>query len=306
VGAVGGYYGSRLAVAGHPVRFLARSDATHLRRHGLLVESPNGDVFLEAPEVYDDAAVVPASDVVLIAVKATNNDGVARVLPQLVGGRSGRSSAVVLLQNGLGGEERLRPACARHPLVGALCFVCINKIGPGHIRHLDYGRVTLAPDTLAASGAVDAIAEDLMAAGVPVSVEAELAQARWKKLVWNVPFNGLSVVTGALPQELLADADGRSLVEHLMIEVQAGAAAVGSPIEDEFLARMVDDTVVMRPYLTSMKRDYDARRPLEIEAIFGNPIRAARAAGSELVRMAALYAELSILDRRNRRNRRTR
>lgn len=298
VGAVGGYYGSRLAAAGHPVRFLARSDTAHLRRHGLLVESPNGDVFVDEPEVYDDPAAVPASDVVLIAVKATANGEVARALPSLVGGSP---ATVALLQNGLGGEETLRPACAGRPLVGGLCFVCINKIGPGHIRHLDYGRVTLAPDTQAARRALQGIAEDLTAAGVAVSVEEDLAQARWKKLVWNVPFNGLSVITGAFPQEVLADPDGRALVEQLMSEVQAGAAAAGHRVDDEFLDQMIGDTLIMRPYLTSMKLDYDAGRPLETEAIFGNPVRVARAAGAELVSMAALYAELSILDRRNRR-----
>ena len=297
-GAVGGYYGSRLAAAGHPVRFLARTDADHLRRHGLLVESPNGDVFLDRPEIYDDAAVVPPSDVVLVAVKATANTEVAPLLPRLLGDRP---STVALLQNGLGGEEALRPFCTYHPIVGALCFVCINKIGPSHIRHLDYGRITLAPDRGAPAGVLEPIVADLTAAGIPVTIEDDLVQARWKKLVWNVPFNGLSVVTGALPQELLADPHGRVLVEQLMGEVQAGAMAVGCRVDDDFLVRMIDETVNMRPYLTSMKLDYDAGRPLETEVIFGNPIRAARVAGVELVRMAALYAELSMLDRRNRR-----
>lgn len=295
---MGGYYGSRLVAAGHTVRFLARSSAEPLRRRGLLVESPNGDVFIDDPEVYDDAAAVPASDVVLIAVKATANEEVARALPVLL---ARGPATVALLQNGLGGEETFRAACAGRPLVGALCFVCINKLAPGHVRHLDYGRITLAPDGGSPAVALDAMVEDFTAAGIPVSVEEDLQQARWKKLVWNVPFNGLSVVTGALPHELLADPDGRTLVEQLMLEVQEGALAAGLYVEDAFLTRMVDDTLAMRPYLTSMKLDFDAGRPLETEVIFGNSIRAARAAGAELARMATLYAELLLLDRRNRR-----
>jgi 2-dehydropantoate 2-reductase len=306
VGAVGGYYGARLAAAGHPVRFLARSDAAHLRRRGLFVESPAGDVRLGAPEVYDDPAAVPPSDVVAVALKTTANDQLEDLLRVLLA--PDHPTTVVLLQNGLGLEELLRTVVGQRPLLGGLCFICSNKIGPGHIRHLDYGRVVLAvdepvrgrPTTAERMAAVAAVAADLEGAGVQVTVEPDLVASRWKKLVWNIPFNGLSVVLDALPQELLADAAGRVLVEDLMREVQCGAAAVGRRIEDEFLARMVDETLEMRPYLTSMKLDYDRGQPLELEAIFANPLRAARSEGVELARVGALYGQLEVLDRRNR------
>lgn len=295
VGAVGGLYGARLAGAGYPVRFVARSDAGHLRRHGLVLESPWGDLEIDEPDVYDDPRQVPVSDVVVVALKTTENAS----LPALLGPMLSPQTSVVFLQNGLGIEEAQRPSLGDRALVAGLCFVCSNKTGPGHVRHLDYGRVVLAADRGRAEVAA-AVADDFAAAGIPVSVEDDLALARWKKLVWNVPFNGLSVVLDALPQEVLADPHGRSLVIELMGEVQRGALACGRKIDDEFLTAMVDDTLDMRPYLTSMKLDFDSGRPLEVEAIFGNPVRAARAEGVELPAIDALYRQLAYLDTHRR------
>jgi 2-dehydropantoate 2-reductase len=295
VGAVGGLYGARLAGAGYPVRFVARSDAAHLRQHGLVLESPWGDLQIGEPDVYDDPRQVPVSDIVIVALKTTENER----LPSLLGPMLGPQTSVVFLQNGLGIEEGQRGALGDRALLGGLCFVCSNKVGPGHVRHLDYGRVVLAADRDRAEVA-SAVADDFTAAGIPASVEDDLALARWKKLVWNVPFNGLSVVLDALPQDVLADPHGRSLVAELMSDVQRGALACGKKIDDDFLTTMIDDTVAMRPYLTSMKLDFDSGRPMEVEAIFGNPVRAARAEGVELAAIDALYRQLAYLDAHRR------
>lgn len=121
-----------------------------------------------------------------------------------------------------------------------------------------------------------------------------------QKLVWNIPYNGLSVVLDASTDELMANEDTRALVEQLMGEVIAGAAACSRHIPDSFIAKMLDHTANMQPYCTSMKIDYDQCRPLEVEAIFGNPLRIAQAAGVDLPRIATLYQQLKFLDAKNR------
>lgn len=303
-GAVGGYYGALLQRAGHAVHFLLRSDVEHVRRHGLVVESKNGDFALPHVNAYSRPAEMPACDVVVVALKTTQNALLGQLLPPLL-----KDDGVVLtLQNGLGPEEEAAAVVGPGRVLGGLCFLCSNKVGPGHIRHLDYGKITLgeyvADPTAPPAGITPrlrAVAGDLYRAGVEVEPAEDLLAARWRKLVWNVPFNGLSVLLDATTDELVRDPHSLAVVERLMQEVAGGSAAFGRPIPEEFLRRMLAMTRAMAPYRTSMKIDYDERRPMEVEAIFGSPVRAARQAGFDPVLMAGLYQGLSFLDARRRR-----
>lgn len=291
-GAIGGYYGARLRQAGFPVRFLARGDADHLRRHGLRVDSPEGDAVLDI-EVYDDPVEVPPSDVVIVATKTTAQDGVAARLAEVVAD----GSTILVMQNGLGVEAPFHRAVPGATVLGAMCFMCSNKVGPGHIVHLDYGAVSLGEyreDGRAAgvTEAVQAMVDDLHTAGVTASPVPDLETGRWQKLVWNIPFNGLSVVLDATTSELMADESSRRLAELIMVEVVNAARACGHGFDESFVAQMLANTEQMAPYRPSMKLDHDAGRPLELDAIYAAPIAAARAAGAPMARTEVLLAEL--------------
>ncbi len=202
-GAVGGYYGALLAQAGFDVSFLVRSDLEHVRRHGLRVYSPDGDLVLPRVDAFGDAAELPRADVVIIAVKATANAQLRAILPHVV--RPG--VIVVLMQNGMGGEDPIAAAAARAPgrwLVDGVR----DEIGPGTIRHQWDRQVTLAPWTPdgkpEATDGLAQLAAELAHAGIPVRLLDNLALARWRKLLWNIPFSGLSVAL---------DRDTRGIVE---------------------------------------------------------------------------------------------
>ena len=296
-GAIGGYYGARLHQAGFPVRFLARSDADHVRRHGLRVDSPEGDAVLEV-EVYDDPSTLPASDVVIVATKTTDNATVAAALPEVVTD----GAAILVMQNGLGVEAGFHRAVPRATVLGAMCFMCCNKVGPGHIRHLDYGAVTLGEyredgRPAGVTDAAQAVVGDLQTAGVSASPVADLETGRWQKLVWNIPFNGLSVVLDATTTELMADESSRRLAELIMLEVVNSARACGHGFDEAFVDKMLADTAQMAPYRPSMKLDHDAGRPLELDAIYAAPVAAAKAAGAPMPRTEVLLAELRRIDR---------
>jgi 2-dehydropantoate 2-reductase len=306
LGAVGGFYGAELAAAGHPVHFIARSDHDHVQRCGLRVDSPTGDVVIDRVSVHRDASSVPAVDVVIVAVKTTDTSG---VLP-LVEALAAEGATVVAMQNGLGVEEALATVAPRSTVLGAMCFLCSNKVGPGHIRHLDYGRVTVGEHrrdgggrgaSLVGTAEVEALVEDLRRAGLEAEALYDLVAGRWRKLVWNIPYNGLSVVLDAGTDELMAHPGSRRLVAALMHEVLDGAAACGRQIDPAFVAKMLADTEAMTPYATSMKLDFDAGRPLELDAIYAAPLSAAAQAGCRLPRIEALHDQLRFLDARNRR-----
>ncbi|BCL35302.1 putative 2-dehydropantoate 2-reductase [Nostoc sp. MS1] len=298
-GALGGYYGAKLQKAGLDVHFLLKSDYEQVSQHGLIVESKDGDFTLPQVNAYNDVAKIPQCDVVVVALKTTQNHLLAKLLPPVV-----KDNGVVLvLQNGLGIEEEITKIVGKVHVIGGLCFLCSNKVGAGHIRHLDYGHITLGEyiEGYAATGITDRmqqIGNDFQAAGIEIELSTDLLLGRWKKLMWNIPYNGLSVVLNARTDELMADTYTRILVEQIMREVQAGANSMGRTIPDSFMQTMLDYTVKMKPYRTSMKIDYDECRPLEVEAIVGNPLRKAQALGVNLPQISCLYHQLKFLDRR--------
>lgn len=301
-GALGGFYGARLQRAGLDVHFLLHSDFAHVRKHGLRIESKEGDFDLPQVNAYPRAKDMPRCDVVAVALKTTRNDLLPSMLPPVVKD----DGVVLILQNGLGVEEDAAKIVGPGRVMGGLSFLCSNKVGPGHIRHLDYGAVALAeysPDhkPRGITERMRAIASDFERALIPVELVEDLVLARWKKLVWNIPFSGLSVVLHALTDWIMANPETRQLSISLMREVVRGAAAVGRTIPEDFVQKMITDTDKMPPYRTSMMIDYESRRPMEVEAIFGNPVRTAREAGVELPRIEMLYQQLKFLDAGNQR-----
>jgi len=296
-GALGGYYGARLFHAGLDVRFLLHGDYEHVRRHGLRVESVHGDFSIPEPEIYARAEDLPRSDVVLIGLKTTRNALLSELLPPA----AAPASVVLNMQNGLGVEEDTARAVPGRAVLGGLAFLCSNKMGPGFVRHLDYGDVRLAQyrEDGAPAGitsAMQAVAEDFRSAGIGVEEEADLAVARWKKLLWNVPYNGLCVLQRCATDVLMADPEMRARSEEIMREVLAIANALGHGIAPRFARSMLDFTAKMAPYDPSMKLDYERGQPLELEALYARPLRAAREAGVPCPRMEELYQRLCALD----------
>lgn len=292
-GALGGYYGARLARGGCSVRFILHSDYDHVRKHGLSVRSVHGDFSIAQPEIYPDTSGVPASDVVLVALKTTSNDQLGELLPPLVGA----NTCVLMMQNGLGVEDDAAAAVPGAPIVGGLAFLCSNKTGPGEIRHLDYGDIRLGEHRPGGHPAgltdrIQTIAADFERAGIGASLEEDLVMARWKKLVWNVPFNGMCVIRNCTTDVLMANPEDRALCRSLMDEVLEASRACGHAVEPFFAEAMMQATEAMAKYRPSMKLDFDTGRPLEIEAIYARPLRAAREAGLECPRISELHERL--------------
>ena len=302
-GAVGGYYGGLLCRQGFETHFLLHSDYEHVMKNGLFIESKDGDFALGNVNAYSSPEDMPRCDIVLVALKTTANDSLASILPHV----AKDDSIVVVLQNGLGVEADVRKVLPGATILGGLCFLCSNKIGPGHIRHLDFGSVRLGEfrDDGTAAGitpALDKVSRAFSQAGIPVDVTENLGLARWQKLVWNMAFNGVSVVLSATTRELMDDASSLSLVRDIMREVVEGARACGYDPGDNFIETMLDVTGKMVAYSPSMKLDFEAGRPLETDKIYRAPIMAARVAGFNMLKSEVIARQLEFLDRRNTRN----
>lgn len=296
-GGVGGYFGGRMALAGRDVRFLLHSDYDHVAAHGLRVRSCKGDFVLPRVAAFADAADIGRADVVLVCLKTTRLGLLRAILPPLVDERT----TVVLIQNGIGVEAAVEALVPGVRLVAGLAFIGAEKIGPGLVDHKFFGNINLAPYNFEADAELEAIAADFEAAGVPIRI-MPYAEARWKKALWNMPYNGASVVVGCQTDELSRGA-GLRLTRALMEEVAGAAKALGVTSRDgtrpaitgREIDKSVELTLQMPPYWPSMKVDYDNGREMEIEFLYRRPIEMAAAAGYDMRMTRALMMELEVL-----------
>ena len=299
-GAVGTYYGARLAQAGHDVHFLMRRDYEAVRARGLRCTSPMGDFALDAPSIARTPAEIGPADWVVCALKSTSI-GEAEAL---VGPCLGPHTRILLLMNGLGLEERFAEWFGRERIFGGMAFTCVNRGEPGCVHHLAYGAVTLGHLLDDASEV-----ERALALWAPARVEfsgvESLRRARWEKLCWNIPFNGLCVAAGGVTTDVVVgDAALRAIARATMQEV---VAAGNADLEARGEALRLDGAAIvetmfgftdrMGPYRPSTMIDYVEGRPMEVPAIFAAPLARARELGVETPHLATLTALLQQYDR---------
>lgn len=304
-GAIGGFYGVMLARAGYDVHFLLRSEYEAVAQKGLQINSAvHGPLHLDAVQAYRSAADMPKCDWLLVGAKSTSNPALAPLIKEA----AGDNAKVVVLQNGLGIEEDLRQLLPDNiHLLGGLCFICAHRSALGVVEHQALGGVNLGyhSGTADSSEQQQALVEEgvamFRAAGVDSNAAANLAQARWQKLVWNMPYNGLSVLLNAGTAPLMADPDSRALVRSIMLETYGAAAACGHPLPEVLVDRMMMATDHMPNYLPSMYHDHAHGRPMELDAIYAAPLAAAANAGFPMPKTEALYQALRFISAREAR-----
>lgn len=293
-GAVGLLYGARLAKAGHDVRFLMRRDLEAIRARGLTVESRDGDFRLEKVQAFGDSREIGPVDLVICSLKTTSLGEAEGLIRPCVG----EKTEILCLMNGFNIEPRFGEWFGPERVLGGLAFVCSNRGEPGVVHHLDYGRVVfghLQDDQARAKRVAALFAE----AGFETKVAPSLLHARYEKLFWNVPFNTICVSAGAITtREILADEGLRAMAEVLMREVGALAGADGCVFDvDAIVRKMMGDTGTMGAYRPSMLIDFELKRPLEVEAILGEPVRRARKLNVAVPTMETQYRLVAFLDR---------
>ncbi|NWG75708.1 MAG: 2-dehydropantoate 2-reductase, partial [Rubrivivax sp.] len=221
-------------------------------------------------------------------------------------------------QNGLGNVEQLARLFPPEQIFGGLCFVCLNRIAPGVIRHTDHGHIVLGQFAGPPGARARELAAMFRQAGVPCELAANLAQAHWEKLTWNIPFNGLgvagvagyeAVVRGRLAPDqplgpvlstdrLLDGGRWEGLVRELILEVVTAARTLGLKLPEGLVEQQIARTRTMGAYKASTLLDFEQGRPLELEALFLEPLRRATQAGASVPRLAALSSLLSQLQAR--------
>jgi len=290
-GALGSYYGAKLARQGADVRFLMRADLEAVRRDGLTVRE-KGEEWHVPAQAFGSTGEIGPVDLVVIGLKTTANADLERLIPPLLH----EKTLLLTLQNGLGNEELLARQWGAERVLGGLCFVCLNRVAPGVIEHYGHGTLSLGEFGRAPMERTQAIGAMFSHAGVETHVVENLITERWRKLVWNIPFNGLSIATGGSTcDQLLADEGVKAQVRALMLETIAAAGALGHAIPENFADYQIERTYSMGPYKPSSMIDWQLGRAVEVESIWGEPWRQGNAAGVALPRLELLYRLLQQL-----------
>ncbi len=311
-GALGSYYGAKLALAGHTVHFLLRSDYEAVAKAGVYIRSPEGS-FRIHPLCARKPSEIGVADFVLIGLKTTANQVFPDLIPPLVG----PATVVLTLQNGLGNEDQLARLVPPGQIIGGLAFVCLTRTEPGVVHHTDHGAIVIGEYRGAPTERTHRFADIFRSAGVSCSVTPNIAQAHWEKLIWNIPFNGLGVAAAAgyeavshgstkapgpfdpclATDELLRDHRWAQLVRELMDEVVRAGRALGFNIAEELVDKNINRTQTMGPYKPSTVLDYERGLPIELESLFLEPLRQAEKAGANTPRLRALCNVLTALDK---------
>ena len=296
-GAIGGYYGAKLAHAGQEVHFLLHSDYEYVKQHGLQVDSCDGSFHLDDVNVDRQTKDMPACDVVLVGLKSVNNDKLPALLPPLLHDKAAKAKTlVVLIQNGIGVEEDVQKMFPEVQLAAGLAFICSAKTKPGLVSHQCYGSINLANYSCRDEALMQAVVDEFREAGIETGL-VEYHEARWKKAVWNMPFNGMTVALHTQTDLLLKNASTRQLIREQMMEVVGAAQHLGvKNVDEAFVDKMIDMTDSMTPYSPSMRLDYDFHRPMEIYYLYSRPLEMAREAGYRMPKLEMLEAELRFLE----------
>ena len=265
-GALGCYYGARLAKAGNEVHFLVRGGRAAITARGIRIKTPTERIQVKKVHAYATTAEIGPVDLVIVALKATANDALAKLLPPLM-----RENTLVLtLQNGLGVEEPVAEVVGGEHVLGAICFVGCTRTAQGVVECSFPGLIMLGEFGRPAQARTRELARLFEKAGVKCEASDNLEELRWKKLVWNVPFNGLAIAAGGITTDILmADEGLRTLARRLMEEVVEAAAKFGHVISRSFLDQQFERTAKLGKYSPSSLIDFREGRSIELEEIWG-------------------------------------
>ena len=286
-GAVGCYYGGMLARAGHAVTLVARAEhVAAIRQNGLRLETTTFDETV-ALSASSDPAAVAGAELVLFCVKSTDTESAAdAIAPHLAA-----DALLFTLQNGVDNDIRLRQRVPQEVLA-TVVYVATAMSGPGHVRHHGRGELVIAP-----SARSEAVAQALIAAGVPTTISDNVRGALWTKLILNSAYNALSAITRMPYGELVRQAGMTGVVDDLVAECRAVAQAEGIVVPGDVDAAVKAIAQTMAGQHSSTAQDLMRGKRTEIDHLNGYVVARGAALGVATPLNAAMLALVKALER---------
>jgi len=295
-GAVGGYFGARLAAAGQNVAFIARgSHLEAMRKEGLKVKSAQGDLHIRSLFTHDPSEVGPV-DAVLFCVKSYDTENAAAKLAPMVG----EKTVILSLQNGVDNPDKIAAHYGKARTLAGVVYLGALVSNPGTIRHSAGGRIVLGDVDGEASDPAKRVEQILSGAQIPCAVSAEIRKVMWTKLVWNAPFCALACLGRATVKEIIESESLRKLAAECMEEVREAARSTGIELAPSVVEETFKFSQGLGDFKPSMLQDLEAGKPLECEALNGIVVALLAQKGKRAPINEVTYAVLKFLDHRIR------
>jgi 2-dehydropantoate 2-reductase len=271
-GAVGSFYGGKLADAGHEVTFVARGEHLRtLRAHGLRVKSYQGEFHLECVRATDRPAEAGVCDLVLVCVKSYDTVTAAQSLRPVIG----PATIIISLQNGVENEEHLERELACGNVMGGMAYIGVDVVSPGVVVHSVAGRLAFGERNGQRTPEAERLEQVFLAAGIQAELSTDIAVTLWDKLVWNATFNAICTLSRSTVGEVLTHSQTRALVRDTMLEVIAVARVQGLALPESRADEHIESsqTPAMSVYAPSMVNDLARGKRLEYDALNGVVVR---------------------------------
>jgi len=291
-GAIGSFYGAILKKAGCSVSTVLRSGYETVRAQGIRITSPLGDLSYEPDHVYRDGDLPEESpDFLILCVKVLPGvDRVALVAPWM-----GEKTCLVLIENGLDIERELAHAYSDNPLISCLAFIAASRTESGVVEHKAYGKLVMGRYPEGVDENCRVLSQLFIEGGIRIDLTERVVGERWRKCLWNTPFNPLSVIAnGADTLTILDTEGGEDLIRAMMREVMVVAAAEGYPMDEALIDQNIEGTRKMPAYKNSMALDYLNGRPIEREAVLGNVVALAKRRGLSVPHLNTVLVTLKM------------
>ncbi len=289
-GAIGSYFGGKLAQADFEVTALCRNDFEVVKAQGIKVSSHLGDFHFTPHKVINDVEeYTEEADYVFVCTKSLPEIAITETLRSLVSAKT----ALVIVQNGIEIDAPFAKAFPTNEIIGGIAFIGVTRIDYGEVQHYIAGGLSLGNYPQGVSEKTSTLVKAFKEVGVDAKETTSIQRARWKKLVWNIGFNPVSVLCkGADTHTLLDNPETLKLIQSLMKEVTQLSTALGFDISPVFAEKQIELTKNMAPYKTSMTMDLEKGRPMELEAIVHNAIKVGTRINLPTPYMKALYGLL--------------
>lgn len=290
-GAVGGFYGARLAKHHPNVSFLLRPrTCAAVRTNGLTLRSTTG-TFTVRPAVASDPRELPTPDLIILSVKAYDLDeALAQIAPVMTD-----RTVLLTLQNGVDTEDRIVARFHRDCVVGGVAFIYSKLVEPGVIDHYKRGSVAVGEMMGHKSERVAAISKLFTDAGIQCSISEDIRRSKWEKMCWNCVFNPITLLINDQVSKALDHPEMSHVIQQVVDEVAAVSAALKVPLAPDMAEKTVKVTQAIRDIHTSMYDDWKAGRPTEIDALNGYIVQKGRELGIPTPVNEALTAMVKVL-----------